>query len=131
MDNTELLKQIDKIQKLLTKKGIVTDKLIEELKALREIFINGEEKLPRVVKILRFTYEHIGNYETFSIAIPEDKDEEEDDVDGEAEPGLSVDELRVESLSYLVSLFEKPTQKLNAEDLNYYMGAFVTYAKEN
>ena len=76
------------------------------------------------MKIIRLAYEHIEENETFSIAIPEDEG-------SDSEEELNVDDLRVESLSYLVSLLEKPTQKLNAEDLNYYMNAFVTYSESH
>lgn len=120
MENIELLKHINKVQQSLIKKGIVADKLVKDLKKLREFFI--EEKMPRVVKIIRLTYEHVENHETFCIAIPEDEG-------NDSEVELSVDELRVESLTYLLSLMEKPDQKLNAEDLNYYLNAFVTYSE--
>ena len=122
MENIELLKHINRVQQSLIKNGIVVDKLVEDLKTLRGFFI--DEKMPRVVKIIRLTYEHIENYETFSIAIPEDEG-------NDSEVELSVDELRVESLAYLISLLQKPTQKLNAEDLDYYMHAFVTYAESH
>ena len=122
MENIELLKQINKIQQSLLKKGIVVDTLVKDLKKLREFFI--EEKLPRVVKIIRFTYEHIENYKTFNISMPEDEG-------SDSEEELSVDEMRIESLNYLLSLLQKPTQKLNAEDLDYYMNAFTTYAENN
>ncbi len=120
VENIELLKQINRIQQGLIKKGIVVDKLVKDLKTLRGFFI--EEKIPRLVKIIRFTYEHIENYKTFDISIPEDEGNETEDT-------LSVDEQRIESLLYLLSLMEKPTQKLNAEDLDYYMHAFTTYAE--
>ncbi len=119
MENIELLKQINKIQQSLIKNGIVVDKLVKDLKKLRSFFI--DEKIPRLVKIVRFTYEHIENYKTFDISMPEDEGNDAEEV-------LSVDEQRVESLSYLLSLMEKPTQKLNAEDLDYYMHAFTAYA---
>ena len=122
MENIELLKQINKIQQSLLKKGIVVDKLVKDLKKLREFFI--EEKLPRVVKIIRFTYEHIENYKTFDISMPEDEG-------SDSEEELSVDDMRVESLNYLMSLMQKPTQKLNAEDLDYYMNAFTTYGENH
>jgi len=119
VENIELLKQINKIQQSLIKNGIVVDKLVKDLKKLRSFFI--DEKIPRLVKIVRFTYEHIENYKTFDISMPEDEGNDAEEV-------LSVDEQRVESLSYLLSLMEKPTQKLNAEDLDYYMHAFTAYA---
>jgi len=122
VENIELLKQINKIQQSILKKGIVADKLVKDLKKLREFFI--EEKLPRVVKIIRFTYEHIENYKTFDISMPEDEG-------SDSEEELSVDDMRVESLNYLMSLMQKPTQKLNAEDLDYYMNAFTTYAENH
>lgn len=122
VENIELLKQINKIQQGLLKKGIEVESLVEELKALRGFFI--EEKMPRMVKILRLTYEHIENYETFNISMPEDEGSDSEDQ-------LSVDEQRIESLNYLLDLLRKPTQKLNAEDLDYYLDAFVSYAENN
>jgi len=76
------------------------------------------------VKIIRFTYEHIENYKTFDISMPEDEG-------SDSEEELSVDDMRVESLNYLMSLMQKPTQKLNAEDLDYYMNAFTTYGENH
>jgi hypothetical protein len=118
VENKEIQNQIDKILKELTENGIVVEKIVEELKILRELF--KTEKMPRMVKLLRLTYEHIENYGNFNIAIPEDEGNDSD-------VKLSADELRIESLSYLVSLFRKPTQKLNAEDLDYYLHAFGIY----
>lgn len=122
MENIELLKHINRIQQDLITKGIVVDKLVEDLKTLRTFFI--EEKLPRIVKIVRLAYEHVENNKTFNISIPEDEG-------NDSEVELSIDELRVESISYLLSLLQKPTQKLNAEDLDYYMNAFVSYSENH
>lgn len=122
MENIELLKHINRIQQDLIKKGIVVDKVVEDLKKLRVFFI--DEKLPRIVKIVRLAYEHIEKNKTFNIAIPEDEG-------NDSEVQLSVDELRVESLNYLLSLLQKPTQKLNAEDLDYYMNSFINYTKNH
>lgn len=122
MENIELLKHINRIQQDLIKKGIVVDKVVEDLKKLRVFFI--DEKLPRIVKIIRLAYEHIEKNKTFNIAIPEDEG-------NDSEVQLSVDELRVESLNYLLSLLQKPTQKLNAEDLDYYMNSFINYTKNH
>ncbi|MDA3890197.1 MAG: hypothetical protein PF517_00880 [Salinivirgaceae bacterium] len=122
MENIELLKQINRIQQSLIKNGIVVDKLIEEIKTLRAFFI--EEKMPRMVKILRLTYEHLENYKTFNISMPEDEG-------SDSESTLSIDDQRVESLAYLIALFEKPTQKLNAEDLDYYLDAFKSYSENH
>lgn len=121
MDNIKLLKQISKIQKSLLKDGIVVDKLTKELKTLRELFI--EEKMPRIVKIIRLTYEHIEQYKTFGILIPEEEDVEMEE--------LNEDDAKIESLSYLLSLLQKPTQKHNADDLNYYMQSFTEYSNAN
>jgi hypothetical protein len=122
VENIELLKHINRIQQDLIKKGIIVDKLVEDLKKLRVFFI--DEKLPRIVKIVRLAYEHIEKNKTFNIAIPEDEG-------NDSEVQLSVDELRVESLNYLLSLLQKPTQKLNAEDLDYYMNSFINYTKNH
>jgi hypothetical protein len=123
VENIELLKQIDKIQKSLLKNGIESDKLVKELKVLREFFIK-EGNLPRVVKIIRLSYEHIDKYKTFNISVPDEEDVEQDN-------DLNEDDLKVDSFSYFLSLLKKPTQKLNAEDLDYYMHAFVDYTDAN
>ncbi len=120
MENIELLKLINRIQQDLIKKGIVVDKLVEDLKKLRAFFI--AEELPRIVKIVRLAYEHIEKNKTFNIAIPEDEG-------NDSEVELSVDELKIESLNYFISLLQKPTQKLNAEDLDYYLDALISYSK--
>jgi len=120
VENIELLKLINRIQQDLIKKGIVVDKLVEDLKKLRAFFI--AEELPRIVKIVRLAYEHIEKNKTFNIAIPEDEG-------NDSEVELSVDELKIESLNYFISLLQKPTQKLNAEDLDYYLDALISYSK--
>ncbi|MBI9065982.1 MAG: hypothetical protein JEZ09_01740 [Salinivirgaceae bacterium] len=122
MENIEALKLINRVQKDLIGKGIVIDKLIIDFKKLRAYFI--EEEMPRVVKILRLAYEHLENYQTFDIPMPVDEDEDEEKEE------ISVDQQRIESLDYLISLFKNPTQKMNAEDLNYYMKAFQAYAEQ-
>ena len=122
MENIEALKLINRIQKDLIKNGIVIDKLVKDLKKLRAYFI--EEEMPRMVKILRLAYEHLENYQTFDIPMPVDEEEDEEKEE------VSVDQQRVESLDYLVSLFQNPAQKLNAEDLNYYMKSFQAYAEQ-
>jgi len=120
VENIELLKHINRIQQDLINKGIVVTKVVEDLKKLRGFFI--DEKLPRIVKIVRLAYEHIEKYKSFNIAIPEDEG-------NDSETELSSDELKVESLNYLLSLLQKPTQKLNAEDLDYYLNSFLNYSK--
>jgi len=126
VENIELLKQINKIQQGLIKKGIEVEKLIKELKTLRGFFI--EEKMPRIVKIIRLTYEHLENYNTFNISMPED---EVSETEAETETEISVEDQRVESLEYLIALLEKPTQKLNTEDIDYYVQAFKSYANDH
>ena len=93
MENLELLKQINKIQQGLLKKGIEVEKVVKELKKLRAFFI--DEKMPRIVKIIRLTYEHLEAYESFEIDMPEDEDEE---IVKDEE--LSAEDQKIESFIY-------------------------------
>ncbi len=118
MENKKAIKLIDKILEDLDKKGINTDSLIEDLKQLREYAL--QEQIPLVVKVLRFTYEHILENDSFLIPIPDDEpvDEEEESstiAAGDIDP--------VESLKYLISLTKSVKNKTNVSDLREYRDA--------
>ena len=65
MENKKAIKLIDKILVDLDNTGINTDTLIEDLKELRSYAL--EEQIPLVVKVLRYTYEHIEKNDSFLI----------------------------------------------------------------
>ncbi|AXT49586.1 hypothetical protein D1818_01665 [Aquimarina sp. BL5] len=120
MENKKALKLIDKILTDLEKSGINTDTLIEDLKALRSYAL--EQQVPLVVKVLRLTYEHIEENDSFLIPIPDDEPIEEQENENEA-PVKNEDVNPVESLMYLVSLFKDIKNKMNVMDLADYRDA--------
>ncbi|WP_299253270.1 hypothetical protein [uncultured Aquimarina sp.] len=122
MENKKALKLIDKILTDLEKSGINTDTLIEDLKALRSYAL--EQQVPLVVKVLRLTYEHIEENDSFLIPIPDDEPiEEEENEENEAPVTKNEDINPVESLMYLVSLFKDIKNKMNVMDLTDYRDA--------
>lgn len=121
LENKKAIKLIDKILVNLEKTGINTDVLIEDLKELRTYAL--EEQVPLVVKVLRYTYEHIEKNNSFLIPIPDDEPIDEDteisNNEGTKDP--------VESLKYLVSLTKSLKNKTNISDLKEYRDALMEY----
>ncbi|CAH8289530.1 hypothetical protein EV196_107237 [Mariniflexile fucanivorans] len=115
MENKAALKLIDKILKDLDKTGINTDTLISDIKELRTYAL--EEQIPLVVKVLRLTYEHIEENDSF--LIPMLVDDEDDVVVIENEP--------VESLKYLIALIKNLNNKINISDLKEYRDLLNNY----
>ncbi len=121
MENKKAIKLIDKILEDLEKTGINTNTLIDDLKKLREYAL--EEQIPLAVKVLRFTYEHIEENDSFLIPIPDDEP-----VDEESE--LTTDSSAkepIESLKYMVSLMKSLKNKTNISDLREYRDALMAY----
>ena len=105
--------------------GIITNTAVKDLKALRPYAI--EEEKPLLAKIIRLTFEHIEEYETFAIDIPE-----EEPIEGheeELEQGESSEP--AESLLYLLNLIAEPDNKSNRLDLRAYADALKEYEEEN
>ncbi|WP_299888759.1 hypothetical protein [uncultured Lacinutrix sp.] len=121
MENKKAIKLIDNILKNLETTGINTDALIEDIKKLRTYVI--EEEIPLAVKVLRYTYEHIEENNSFLIPIPEDnpidEDSELDNTTTDTDP--------VESLKYLISLIKNLDNELNILDLKDYKEALLAY----
>lgn len=114
MENTTATKLIDKIIKDLDKKGINTDELIDNIKALRAFAI--EEQVPLLVKVLRYTYEHIEEHKSFLIPILNDEPLDEEESDIENTETISP----VESLKYVIALARNLQNKGNISDLKEY-----------
>ncbi|WP_378187950.1 hypothetical protein ACE939_06005 [Aquimarina sp. W85] len=122
LENKKALQLIDKILADLDRSGIITNTLIEDLKELRTYAL--EEQIPLAVKVLRYTYEHVEENDSFLIPIPEDDPlEEEEDGDVLATTSSDVELNPVESLSYMISLFKDLTNKMNVADLKEYRDA--------
>lgn len=122
MENKKAQKLVEKILADLEQSGIITNTLIEDLKELRTYAL--EAQIPLAVKVLRLTYEHIEENDTFLIPIPDDDPIEEDqEVLTTEETAVSP----VESLSYMISLFKDLKNKMNLMDLADYRTALNEY----
>lgn len=123
MENPSALKLINKIQLDLFKNGFDAEKLVADLKKLREYSL--EEQNPVLTKALRLTYEHIEANGAFLIPIPDDEPIDEDtEVISDSDLG---NENNIESLEYLISLFSDLKNKNNLLDLKEYNKAFVAF----
>ena len=100
MENASALSLIKKIQSDLITDGLVEDKIIADLKKLREYALLEEK--PVLVKAIRLTYEHIDQNKAFLIEMPSDEPIEE----GEAVENTQEAATQLESLQYLISLFK-------------------------
>ncbi len=121
MENKKALKLIDKILSDLEKTGIEKDTLIEDLKTLRSFAL--EQQVPLVVKVLRLTYEHIDENDSFLIPIPDDEPIEENEESTEKSDEVNP----VESLMYLISLLKDLKNKMNLMDLADYRDALNAF----
>ena len=116
MKNPSAQKLINKIEVDLFKNGFDADKLIADLKRLREYSL--EEGNPVLTKALRLTYEHLEEYGLFLIPIPDDDPiEEEGEETEEVKDSAIPTENNMESLEYLISLFIDLENKNNMLDL--------------
>ncbi len=120
LENKKAIKLIDKILEDLDKTGINTDTLIEDIKELRTYAL--EEQVPLVVKVLRFTYEHIEKNNSFLIPIPDDEPIDDEDSTEEKEAINPI-----ESLKYLISLTKSLKNRMNISDLKEYRDALMEY----
>ena len=120
MENKDANKLIDKILDNLDKTGINSETLVDDIKALRAYAL--EEQVPLVVKVLRFTYEHIEENNTF--LIPMLDDEPLDEADSIEENDL---DSPVESLKYLIALMRNLKNKGNISDLREYRDLLLAY----
>lgn len=123
MKNNKAQKLLNKIQRDLMRNGIITNTLVDDLKELRKMVV--EEGNPLLAKVIRLTFEHVENYQTFEIPIPDDEPVEEDgEIENEEISGQ-------ESLDYLLSLMADSSNKVNEIELREYVKALNTYAEEN
>ena len=118
---------IVKMQKSITDNGINVEELVNDLKELRTYAV--AEKIPRLAKAIRLTFEHIGEYEGFFIPQPEDEMiDEEGEVIGVIEAASETD---TDSLMYLLSIMSDAHNKMNYEELKEYNLALKDYAENN
>ena len=131
MENIEAQKLINRIQKEIMTEGIDPAKLVKDLKKLRAFAL--EENNPTLVKVLRLTYEHIDENETFNIPIPEE--EPVDEIDGtEVQHKTALSKTKhdpAESLKYLLSIMSKSSNKGNMVELREYRDALLEYVESH
>ncbi|OEK08753.1 hypothetical protein A8C32_00300 [Flavivirga aquatica] len=120
MENRKAIKLIDKILENLDATGINTETLIDDIKELRTYAI--AEQIPLVVKVLRYTYEHIEENDSFLIPILDDEPINEEDSMEE-----NVEVSPVESLKYLIALIKNLDNKINISDLKEYRDLLMKY----
>ena len=131
MENKKAITLIDRILKNLDATGITSDTLIDDIKELRTYAI--EKEVPLAVKVLRYTYEHIEENDSFLIAIPEDSPLEEDtdteeDTEETEEAEVEVETVeidQIESLKYVISLIRNLDNSMNILDLKYFKKALT------
>lgn len=125
MNNPKAQKLLDKIQRDLMRNGIVVNTIVNDLKELRPYAV--EEEDPLLAKVIRLTYEHIENHQTFAIPIPEDEPVDELEDENEQETSVTPEE----SLDYLLSLMNDTSIKNNEMDLREYSRDLQEYEEEN
>ncbi len=126
MKNPKAIKLLNKLIDDTEQNGIITNTAVADLKSLRPYAV--EEQQPLIAKILRLTYEHIEEYETFAVGIPDDEpiEDHEDELitsDEDVEPK--------ESFLYLLGLIADPENKTNRLDIRAYVESLKEYAEEN
>ena len=124
MENSKAIKLIDKILKNLDDTGINTDTLIDDIKELRVYAIEQEQKVPLLVKVLRYTYEHIEAHQSFLIPILGDEPLDEEEEGAEV---VENDSSPVESLKYVIALARNLNNKGNLADLKEYKELLMAY----
>lgn len=104
--------------------GIIVNTLVQDLKDLRPYAVEDHD--PLLAKVIRLTYEHVEEYNTFDIPIPDDEP-----LDELEETSASPETNPEESLDYLLSLMSDTSIKNNEIDLREYSRALREYAEEN
>jgi hypothetical protein len=118
---------IKKMQQSITDNGIKVEELINEFKELRTYAV--AEKIPRLAKAIRLTFEHIEEFQGFFIPQPEDEMvDEEGEVIGVIEASSETD---TDSLIYLLSIMSDANNKMNHSELKEYNIALKDYAENN
>ena len=115
------------MQNSITENGINAEELVTSLTELRTYAV--AEKMPRLAKGIRLTFEHIAEYKGFFVPVPEDEMiDEEGEVIGTVEAATETD---TDSLLYLLSIMSDANNKMNYEELKEYNIALKDYADNN
>lgn len=106
-------KKLDAIIEKVEKKGVEADKLIDDLKELRELALKEQD--PLVTKVLRLTYEFLGENNAFDVQAQYEEDEEGNEYPIEIEDN--------DNLLYLLNLLKNADHKINREEIKDYRTA--------
>jgi hypothetical protein len=106
-------KKLDEVIEKVEKKGLAASKLIDDLKELREFAL--KERDPLVTKVLRLTYEFIGENNAFDVQAQYEEDEEGNEYPIEIEDN--------ENLLYFLNLLKNADHKINREEIKDYRTA--------
>jgi hypothetical protein len=105
--------KLESIIKNVEKDGVNAKNIIEDLKELREYALKEQD--PLVTKVLRLSYEYIGEKNAFGIHAQYEEDEEENEYPIEIEDN--------DNLLYLLSLLKNADHKINREEIKDYRSA--------
>jgi hypothetical protein len=106
-------KKLDAIISKVETEGVTATGLIEDLKELREYALKEQD--PLVTKVLRLTYEYLGENNGFEVQAQYEEDEEENEYPIEIE--------EKENLLYLLNLLKNADHKINREEIKDYRTA--------
>jgi hypothetical protein len=106
-------KKLDAIIAKVEKDGVTASGLIEDLKELREYALKEQD--PLVTKVLRLTYEYLGENGGFDVQAQYEEDEDENEYPIEIE--------ETENLLYLLNLLKNADHKINREEIKDYRTA--------
>jgi len=105
--------KLESIIKNVQKDGVKAGNLVEDLKELREYALKEQD--PLVTKVLRLTYEYLGENNSFGIQAQYEEDEEENEYPIEIEDN--------DNLLYLLTLLKNADHKINREEIKDYRSA--------
>lgn len=123
LQDSRAVKLLQKLIDDTQQNGIITNTVVEDLKALRPHTIT--EKLPLLAKATRLAAEHIDEYGTFSIPIPQDEAiEEADGTIIEPEP---IESDANSSFLYFLQLIKNVDRKDNEAELRIYVNGLKDF----
>ncbi len=105
--------KLESIIKNVEKDGVKAANLVEDLKELREFALKEQD--PLVTKVLRLSYEYLGENNSFDIQAQYEEDEEENEYPIEIEDN--------DNLLYLLTLLKRSDHKINREEIKDYRSA--------
>ncbi len=106
-------KQVEKVIALVEKEGVKANKLIDELKELREFALKEED--PLLAKVTRLSYEYLTENGAYDVQAQWEEDEEGGEFPVEIEDK--------DNLLFLLNLMLKSDHKINREEIKEYRTA--------